>query len=122
MRRMLSISSARAPSPASAIATSPEARNSRNASADTVTPTRTARPKRLVAKASMSRDSLLVTHLPEARNFIGMRIKDKILGRCEIHRQRIHWQGVGAPLNQRQRLRIGLLADSRVDRGIAALQ
>src|ERR1700694_2355535 len=56
MRRMFSISSARAPSPASAIATSPEARNSRNASADTVTATRRARPKRLVAKASMSRD------------------------------------------------------------------
>src|SRR2546426_430725 len=64
---MFSMSSARAPSPASAVATSPDARNSRKASAETAIATSTASPRRFSAKASMKDPSSPQYHVPGSR-------------------------------------------------------
>src|SRR3989442_10438840 len=129
---MFSMSSARAPSPASAVATSPDARNSRKASAETAIATSTASPRRFSAKASMKDPSSpqyhvpgsrlsrprqkargclagmiasrsFPAHLPEARHLVRIGGEHQILGGDIVGRDQIERQHVGALRDQSQR-------------------
>src|SRR5205085_8160875 len=127
---MFSMSSLRAPSPASAIATSPEARSSRKARAETAIATSTARPRRFTANCSIrpprsvqpkTRRSF-PAHLPEARDLVGIGGEGELRGGDVVGRKRVERRRVGALGNEGEGLGISLLAHRRIDRRIAALE